>query len=152
MTEMIATSLETLTDLERLLHAEIPLARAMGRRVARAAQNGLPLGAALAPNLNHKQTAFGGSLNSLATLACWGLIQLLVRERGQAITVVIQESSVQYLKPVVRDFEAVCPPPPAPVIERFLHTLERRGRARLALGGALHPHGEMRLRFAGPSL
>ena len=149
MTEMIATSLETLTDLERLLHAEIPLTRAMGMRVVRADQNGLTLGAALAPNLNHKQTAFGGSLNSLATLACWGLIQLLVRERGQAITVVNQESSVQFIKPVMRDFEAVCPPPPAPVIERFLHTLERRGRARLALEAAIHSNGEIALRFRG---
>ncbi|MBS1246876.1 MAG: thioesterase domain protein, partial [Proteobacteria bacterium] len=108
---------EQLKELERTLHAEIPLTRAMGVRVVRADQYGLVLGAALAPNLNHKKTAFGGSLNSLATLACWGLIQLLLRDRGWAITVVIQESSVQFLKPVMRDFEAVCPLPPEPVSE-----------------------------------
>jgi thioesterase domain-containing protein len=149
MTGMIASSMETLADLERLLHTEIPLTRVMGVRVVRADQNGLTLGAALAPNLNHKRTAFGGSLNSLATLACWGLIQLLVRDHGQAITVVIQESSVQFLKPVMRDFEAICPLPPAPVIERFLHTLERKGRARLALESAICTDGEVALRFSG---
>jgi thioesterase domain-containing protein len=121
----------------------------MGVRVVRADQNGLTLGAALAPNLNHKKTAFGGSLNSLATLACWGLIQLLVRNHGQAITVVIQESSVQFLKPVMGDFEATCPLPPAPVTERFLHTLERKGRARLALDAVIHADGEIALRFHG---
>mgnify|MGYP001563339059 CR=1 FL=1 len=149
MTEIITPSRETLTDLERILHTEIPLTRAMGVRVLRADRNGLALGAALAPNLNHKQTAFGGSLNSLATLACWGLIQLLVRDRGRAITVVIQESSVQFLKPVIQDFEAVCPLPPAPVIEKFLRTLERKGRARLALEATIHTDGEIALQFHG---
>jgi len=140
---------DTLHELERTLHAEIPLTRAMDVRVLRADQNGLALGAALAPNLNHKKTAFGGSLNSLATLACWGIIQLLVRDHGQAITVVIQESSVQFLKPVMRDFEAVCPLPPEPVSERFLHMLERKGRARLALDSAIHTDGDVALRFSG---
>ncbi len=149
MTEMIAPSRETLADLERILYAEIPLTRAMQVRVLRADQNGLALGAALAPNLNHKKTAFGGSLNSLATLACWGSIQLLVRDRGQAITIVIQESSVQFLKPVTRDFEAVCPPPPASVIEKFLRTLERKGRARLALEATIRTDGEIALHFHG---
>ncbi len=149
MTDRLALSLEALTDLERTLHAEIPLTRAMAVRVLRADQNGLALGAALAPNLNHKQTAFGGSLNSLATLASWGLIQLLVRGHGQMITVVIQESSVQFLKPVTRDFEALCSLPPASVIEKFLHTLERKGRARLALDATIHAEGDIALRFHG---
>jgi thioesterase domain-containing protein len=144
-----ALSQEALTDLERTLHAEIPLTRAMGVRVVRADHNGLVLGAALAPNLNHKQTAFGGSLNSLATLACWGLIQLLVRDCGRAITVVIQESHVQFLKPVTQDFEAICPPPPAAVHEKFLRTLERKGRARLELEATIHSDGEVALRFRG---
>ena len=140
---------DALRELERTLHAEIPLTRAMGVHVVRADQNGLVIGAALAPNLNHKKTAFGGSLNSLATLACWGLIQLLVRDRGRAITVVIQESSVQFLKPVIRDFEAICPLPSDPLIERFLHMLERKGRARLALDAVIHAEGEIALRFRG---
>lgn len=149
MTGANAGSSETLADLERLLHAEIPLTRAMQVRVLRSDRNGLALGAALTPNLNHKQTAFGGSLNSLATLACWGLIHLLVRDHGQTITVVIQESSVQFLKPVTRDFEALCSPPPAPVIEKFLHMLERKGRARLTLDATIRTDGEIALRFRG---
>ena len=140
---------ETLRELEQTLRAEIPLTRAMDVRVLRFDQNGLALGAALVPNLNHKQTAFGGSLNSLTTLACWGLIQLLVHDSAQAITVVIQESSVQFLKPVMQDFEAVCPPPPAAVIEKFLRMLERKGRARLELESIIHSDGDVALRFRG---
>jgi thioesterase domain-containing protein len=146
---MITLPREAIAELEQTLHAEIPLTRAMGVRVVRADHNGLVLGAALAPNLNHKQTAFGGSLNSLATLACWGLIQLLVRDYGQTITVVIQESSVQFLKPVTHDFEALCPPPPPAVHEKFLRILERKGRARLELEATIHSDGDVALRFRG---
>jgi thioesterase domain-containing protein len=149
MTKMIALPLETLTDLQQTLHAEIPLTRAMGVRVVRVDHHGLVLGAPLAANLNHKQTAFGGSLNSVTTLACWGLIQLLVRDCGRAITVVIQKSSVQFLKPVTQDFEAICPPPPAAVHEKFLRTLERKGRARLELEATIHSDGDVALRFRG---
>lgn len=146
---MIELSQKVLADIERTLHAEIPLTRAMQVRVVRADQNGLALGAALAPNLNHKQTAFGGSLNSLATLACWGMIQLLVRDCGHAITVVIQESSVQFLKPVTQDFVAICPLPSAAVIDKFLRMLERKGRTRLELEAIIHSDGDVALRFRG---
>jgi len=140
---------ETLADMERLLHAEIPLTRSMQVRILRADRNGLVLGAALAPNINHKQTAFGGSLNSLATLACWGLIQFVVHDRDQAVTVVIQESSVQFLKPIKQDFEAVCPRPPKIALDRFLRTLDHRGRARLELDAEIRTDGEIAVRFRG---
>jgi thioesterase domain-containing protein len=138
-----------LVELERILHADIPLTRAMGITLKRYDKHGLVLAAPLTPNLNHKQTAFGGSLNTLATLACWGLIQLLMRARNQAVTIVIQESSVQFLKPVKQDFEAVCPHPPKTVIDRFLRTMDRRGRARLALDAEICADGGIAVRFRG---
>lgn len=139
-----------LLTLERLLHAEIPLSRAMQVRVLRFDQTGLVLGAALAPNLNHKKTAFGGSLNSLATLACWGLIQLLRPEEAKAaMTVVIQESRVQFIKPVARDFEAVCTLPAPHKLEKFLHMLNRKGRARLELEASIPASSGMALSFQG---
>lgn len=137
-----------LLQLEQTLLREIPLTRAMGVTVARLDAHGLALRAPLAPNLNHKHTAFGGSLATLATLAGWGLLQFLLRNQAP-VTVVIQESSVQFLKPVTQDFETICPMPAAPVIEKFLHTLERKGRARLALDATIHTGDELALRFHG---
>lgn len=149
MIELPAIDAQRLQALERLLHAEIPLSQAMQVRVLRFDRNGLTLGAALRPNLNHKRTAFGGSLNSLATLACWGLIQLLwPAERQAALTVVIQESQVQFLKPVTRDFEATCFLPAQATLEKFLRTLARRSRARLELHADIVEAG-LALRFRG---
>lgn len=147
---MHSIDVDRLHALERALHAQIPLTRAMDVRVLGFNQNGLTLGAALTPNLNHKMTAFGGSLNSLATLACWGLVQLLcLSEQRRSITVIIQESHVQFLRPVTQDFEAICPLPPPPVIETFMHVLERRGRARIELEASILAHEQIALRFRG---
>lgn len=139
---------EALRELERTLHAEIPLTRAMGVTVAQFDVTDLTLRAPLAPNINHKSTAFGGSLATLATLAGWGLLQLLLREHSP-VTVVIQESSVQYLRPVAEDLQAICAMPQAEVLEMFLRNLARKGRARIELEVLIPAGGETAVRFRG---
>jgi thioesterase domain-containing protein len=93
----------------------------------------LALRAPLTPNINHKATAFAGSLNAVMTLAGWGTAWLVLREHNLHGTIVIQESSTHYLLPVGNDFTATCRVPPAEETERFLAGLRRRGKARLAL-------------------
>lgn len=137
-----------LDALETTLHREIPLTRAMGVTVAGFDAAGLVLRAPLAPNLNHKHTAFGGSLATLATLAGWSLLQLLLREQPPA-TVVIQESAVSYLRPVTADFAARCALPPADTFDRFRRTLARKGMARIALEATIPAGEEIAVRFDG---
>ena len=122
-----------LQSLETLLHSEIPITRAMGVRVAGWRENTLELSAPLDANINHKDTAFGGSINSLMTLAGWGVLSLLLRRRGLAAKVVIQSSSTEYHSPIVGDFTARCRAPEAEALERLVRTLQRRGRARIGL-------------------
>ena len=57
--------------LEKRILTDIPLARHIGVRVVEFDGSSLALGAPLAANSNHKGTAFGGSLFSLAVLAGW---------------------------------------------------------------------------------
>jgi len=139
---------EALRELERTLHAEIPLTRAMGVRVAQFDATGLTLRAPLEPNINHKSAAFGGSLATLATLAGWGLLQLLLREQPP-VTVVIQESSVRYLRPVTEDMQATCSMPQAGELEKFLRSLARKGMARIELEVLIPAGGETAVRFRG---
>ena len=77
--------------LERTLHDEIPLTRAMDVRVAAYDGNLLRLTAPLSPNVNDKGTAFGGSLYSLAVLCGWSLLHLKVKEAGLSYNIVIQD-------------------------------------------------------------
>ena len=89
-----------LHSLERHLLSGIPLAREMQMHVAEYDGQCLVLTAPLAPNVNDKGCAFGGSLVSLMTLACWGLATLRLGEAGHTAEVYVQDSMVNYLEPV----------------------------------------------------
>jgi thioesterase domain-containing protein len=123
--------------LERYLHQQIPLSAAMGVRVRMATPERVQLAVPLAPNINHSETAFGGSAAAAATLSAWALLHLrLARARLQA-RLVIQRSSMEYEQPIPGDFDAVCHFTDEPAWERFRVTLARRGRARLTLAAHL---------------
>ena len=134
--------------LEQLLHSEIPISRAMGIRVAHYDGASLSLDAPLEPNLNHKSTAFGGSLYSLAVLCGWGLLHLKLAEARMHKHIVIQESNIRYLHPVVQDLHAECRLDDA-AFKHFLRTLERHGRARLSLDVVITQGNRPAVEFSG---
>jgi thioesterase domain-containing protein len=135
-------------QLETLLHEEIPLTRALGIRAASYDGRCLALSAPLAPNVNHKSTAFGGSLYSLAVVCGWGLIHLKLTEAGLHKHIVIQESSIRYLRPVSDDMRAACCVDGA-ALERFMRTLHRHDRARLDLKVTVSHDSEPAVEFSG---
>jgi thioesterase domain-containing protein len=117
--------------LERELLADIPLARAMALSVAGYDGYSLVLAAPLAPNINDKGCAFGGSLASLMTLAGWGLLKLAVDARGLDCDIYVQDSTVRYLAPVWQDFGAMAELDEDSSFEEFFAALTARGKGRL---------------------
>jgi len=103
----------------------------MGTRVHAADERGVVLTAPLGPNLNHRATAFGGSVAAHAILAGWALVHLSLDRDGLEARTVIQKSDVAYLEPVHHDFEAYAPPVAEAAWKRFRRTLDRFGKARL---------------------
>ena len=150
MREMRDVTHELARKLEAVLHHEIPLSRQMGLTVDRYDGERLSLCAPLAPNVNHKATAFAGSLTAVATLTGWGATWLLLRERDMGGVIVIQESTTRYLLPISGDFVATCRLPSSRVAERFLAGLRRRGKARLPLSvEILDGAGRVAVAFSG---
>lgn len=135
-------------QLENLLHQEIPLTRALGIHAAAYDGHCLELTAPLAPNVNHKSTAFGGSLYSLAVTCGWGLVHLKLAEAGLHKHIVIQESSIRYLRPVTGDMRAVCCLEDG-VLDRFMRVLQKRGRARLQLDVTVSHDDQPAIEFSG---
>lgn len=131
------------------LREHIPLSAALGVEVVDASPARVHVHAPLAPNLNHRRTAFGGSISAVAILAGWGLLWVRLRGITAGHHIVIHSNSVSYLAPVEDDFEAVCLPPGAAVWERFLRTLERRGKARLDLHAEVRAGGVLAAEFRG---
>ncbi|HKE45667.1 MAG TPA: YiiD C-terminal domain-containing protein, partial [Steroidobacteraceae bacterium] len=118
-------------------------------RIAGYDQDTLTLLAPLAANSNHKGTAFGGSLFSLAVLAGWGLLALKLGERALDAELVIQESHVEYLAPVRGDFSARASLPDASEFERFVKMLERRGKARIRIAVLVTQGDTLAVKFDG---
>lgn len=133
--------------LQEYLDHAIPLVPQMRVRVATLDDMQLVLDAPLEPNRNHIGTVFGGSLNALATLACWGLVWLTLHGRGAHI--VIHEGRMKFGKPATGDFSAVCPLPETAMLENFVAQYERRGRARLNLTAHIVCRGETVAEFEG---
>src|SRR6266498_1840339 len=103
--------------LELFLHEMIPLAKAMGVGVEVSDDRALVLTAPKEQNRNSLNTAFGGSLVSLATLAGYGVVWELMRTEktaGKEKTewrIVVKESRAAYRRPVIGDLRAICERP-----------------------------------------
>lgn len=131
-------------ELKNFLYASMPLCSAMGLEVVKAEPNHVILSAPLAANINHKKTAFGGSLHSLATLACFSLVHVNVK--GE---IVIASSEIEYLAPVTADFQAECQMPDHLEWERFLKIFQKKGRARIQLVSRIWQGDLLCVKFRG---
>ncbi|HEY3645262.1 MAG TPA: YiiD C-terminal domain-containing protein [Gammaproteobacteria bacterium] len=134
--------------LQAYMLAHIPLVAQMQVQVESADAAGLRLTAPLAPNINHEQSAFGGSLASLMTLACWGYLWLQLEEQ-KGLHIVVKEAQLSYLKPVTTTLDARCTPPADEELQRFLETLARRGKARLSLKAEVLQDGAVAAAYTG---
>lgn len=121
------------TELQQYLHQHIPISSAMRITVAAASPDGVELRAALAPNINHRSTAFGGSVASLAVLAGWSMLRIGLDDITPVPQIVIQRSTLEYMTPIRADFDAKCRRPSEETWQRFIQALNRRGRGRLRL-------------------
>jgi thioesterase domain-containing protein len=127
--------------LERFIRERIPLARAIDVSVAAHDGAMLALDAPLAPNVNDKGCAFGGSLVSVMTLAGWSLVELALQARGIDCDVYVGDSEVRYLVPVWSDFRAEARLDAGTDWDRFFAILAERGKARAEVSCTVHEQG-----------
>lgn len=121
------------SDLTSYIHKHIPLTAQLGAIVKFYDGNSIEIYAPLEPNLNHRNTAFGGSLSALGILCGWALLFLKLRENGLKNRLVIQKSSFDFLSPIASEFKATCTMPDETKWKNFVNTLKRHGKARITL-------------------
>ncbi len=141
----------TARGLTTFLHEQIPLTRAMELRAVEANDERLVLEAPLAPNKNHLGTAFGGSLQAVPTLACYGALWMLLREAGLDGHVVVKRAHTTFHEPVSGKLRAVCERPRASDATAFLSSLRRHGKARMELDAIVEgtEAGKPAVKFSG---
>ena len=119
--------------LERYLHMHIPLSGAMGVAVRAASPEGVTLAVPLAPNINHRDTLFGGSAAAAAILSAWALIYVRLQAAGMGGRIVIHAQRMHYDRPVDSDCLAAAYPPEDEAWGRAMAALRRRRMARLVV-------------------
>ena len=114
--------------LETELHDTIPLVRALGLKVARSLNGEVIFHAALAPNINDKGCAFGGSLASLLTLACWSVLRVHTWAQLMPGDIFVHTSRIVYVAPIWADF-TVHASLSTDALSQFTETLGTKGNA-----------------------
>jgi thioesterase domain-containing protein len=122
---------DRLAAAEKFLHEQIPITRAMGLRVVACEEAGFTVEAPVALNSNHLKTAFGGSINAVATLAAYGFLWMELNDA--AAHVVVAESSIRFVRPVRETIRAVCARPIAEELVAFRAQFAAKGKARIQL-------------------
>jgi thioesterase domain-containing protein len=136
---------DELREAEKFFHTRIPLTRAMGVRVVSDGGREFVVTAPVALNYNHLHTAFGGSINAVATLAGYGLLWMELRR--DAAHVVIAQSSIRFLQPIRETIRASCAKPNREELERFRSTLRAAGKATIALRVRVDENGRLAAEF-----
>lgn len=138
---------DRLRDAEQFLHEKIPLTRAMGIRVVANGGGTFAVEAPVALNYNHLHTAFGGSINAVATLAGYAFLWMSLRDR--AVEIVVAESAIRFRAPVRETIRAICQQPDAEALVRLNAALTEKGKARIGLHVVVEEHGTVAAEFNG---
>ena len=125
------------------LSLHLPLTSAMEVSVRSATEKRVELDVPLVPNLNHEQTAFGGSISACGILAGWGLLWVMTQQRDPQPRLVIANSSTKYIRPIAANFEVVCDAPAETLLRQFDDNLAALGKAKLNLRSELYCEGKI---------
>ncbi len=126
--------------LEAYLHANIPITAAMGVGAVSVSPQAVVLSAPLQPNINHRETVFGGSASAVAILSAWALVHLRLEAEGIPHRLVIHRNTMSYERPIAGDFTAAAAVPEEEW-PRFVNALRRRRKARITATAELHFEG-----------
>lgn len=139
-------------ELQQYLHDRIPLSRAMAVEVRAADADAVTVYAPLAPNINHRDTVFGGSASAVAILAAWSVLRVRLAAAGVASRIVIRRNTMSYERPITAGFTATATAPDDDAWRKLVATLQRgrpaRARVRAVLECDGEPVGELDGEFA----
>jgi thioesterase domain-containing protein len=117
-------------DLQGYVDTHIPIVKANRLTIVEASPKRVVVVARLADHVNHRDSAFGGSLSTALILAAWARVRLWTDEFDPSAVIVIAEQNVRFTLPVLEDFEARSRELSAEVLSRARGHLSRFGRAR----------------------
>ena len=93
--------------LQDYIEEHIPIVKEMDFSIVEINGNEVMVEGPYEKHINHRNSIFGGSISSLLILAGWTKMKLMMEKIDNNTSIVIQESNVKYLRPVLGDFVAI---------------------------------------------
>ncbi|MCB9024934.1 MAG: YiiD C-terminal domain-containing protein [Bdellovibrionaceae bacterium] len=119
------------------IHNKIPLTHHMGLEVLDCGISKLAIKADFEKNRNHKMTAFGGSVATVLTLACWSWLTNYLEEQGiDGVEISIHKCQIEYNQPILQDFIGICIGTDKGRDKNFAHfmkVLSKKSKGRISL-------------------
>ncbi|CAH0990240.1 hypothetical protein SIN8267_00332 [Sinobacterium norvegicum] len=135
--------------LTNFLAQSVPLASNLGLELTHFDGENLHLTAPLAPNINDKMTAFGGSLYCVAVMSCWGMVYLQTELAELNCNLVVSHAEIDYLRPVGSEsFTAICHADKQH-FEQFITDFKSKGKAKITLTSTITVDGKVAVSFTG---
>ncbi len=145
----VARHPEWCAELQERWNGDIPISDKMGMKINQYTGYRFEVGALLNANLNPQGTMFAGSIFSMATLAGWGFMWMLMKERGLSGEIMLVDSHIRYHQPVSERPRAVVG---LDNMSGDLDRLERGRKVRVSLDIAVYSGEEVVTRFTGDYL
>ncbi|GAB5408126.1 MAG: thioesterase domain-containing protein [Balneolaceae bacterium] len=127
----------TKKEAQHYIYTNIPITKAMGFKIVELSRTEVRLSAPLKKNINHRGSAFGGSIDSLFLTTGWAFIRFLINHYTPTPIIVGNKGSTTFLKPILKNFEAHLTIPSKEEVDSFLSTFERFGKARITLAAVI---------------
>ncbi|MUK61424.1 GNAT family N-acetyltransferase [Aliivibrio fischeri] len=90
------------SELQKRWENEIPISDKMGIKITQYTGYRFEVSAILNANLNPHNSMFAGSIFTMGTLTAWGIVWLLLKERGLDTTsIMLVDSHIRYRQPIV---------------------------------------------------
>ncbi|MCG3864326.1 MULTISPECIES: bifunctional GNAT family N-acetyltransferase/hotdog fold thioesterase [unclassified Photobacterium] len=136
-------------ELQTLWQQQIPISDKMGIKINQYTGYRFEVSALFNANLNPNEFMFAGSIFTMATLAGWGFIWLLLKERGLEGNIILVDSHIRYSAPVTERPKAVS------TIENLRGDIDRlaKGRkGRISVDVNVYSGGKIASSFTGTYL
>lgn len=139
----------TKSDIEEYLYYHIPITRALGVIAVAFSEKKVKFKAPLSNNINHRSTAFGGSISSLLITTGWSYLRMLFDGEENVPRIVIGRSATNYVRPIIDDFTSELIIPEKETIKKFREMYKRFGKARITLKAEIRKEGNVLAEFEG---
>ena len=116
---------------EKFMHEQAPMTKYLNFKVEKFDVGIVKISAPFAADMDHKPTAFVGSINALTSVCGWAMVFMIIKEYNENPHITLLKSSVDYLLPINKDFSATCETVDGKKVDKFIKSYSKWGKSQV---------------------